>query len=63
MSVLELQTGSEEVLRHATISEKAYQIWMERDCPTDSANRDWLEAEDLIVSEALDDWEDSSGDA
>jgi hypothetical protein len=34
------------------IREKAYELWIERGCPTDSAEQDWLEAERLLTGQA-----------
>jgi hypothetical protein len=67
MPVLEPQTRPTESLspedsRHETISERAYQLWMERGCPENSAMRDWLEAEDLVFSETLEEWEASTAE-
>src|SRR5258708_4079842 len=34
---------------HGDIAQRAQALWIQRGCPSDSAERDWLEAENLLL--------------
>jgi hypothetical protein len=42
-------TNSQGVLTETAIREKAFELWMARGCPAGSAERDWLDAEQLLI--------------
>ena len=44
-------TSEETILTHDRIAERAYCLWTDRGCPSDSAEEDWLEAERQLMQE------------